>query len=111
MIRISDLQEAIAECQGEKNPNAQTCIKLAAYYTILNQLTELQPEPALLTYSADQAETPTISINSGSEFAEIVNGQNAEKLMPLFDELVQTVAAIAPSLYNEFIRQIKQAVK
>ena len=38
MITEKDLQEAIAECQGERNPNANTCIKLAAFYTIRNEL-------------------------------------------------------------------------
>ena len=34
MITEKDLQEAIAECEGQRNPNANTCIKLAAFYTI-----------------------------------------------------------------------------
>ena len=34
MITEMDLQEAIAECQGKRNPNADTCIKLAAFYII-----------------------------------------------------------------------------
>lgn len=34
MIKLEDLEEAIAECQGQRNPNADTCIKLAAFYTI-----------------------------------------------------------------------------
>ena len=38
MITEQDLQEAIAECQGERHPNANTCMKLAAFYTIKNEL-------------------------------------------------------------------------
>ena len=38
MITEQDLLSAIAECQGERNPNANTCIKLAAYYTILDNI-------------------------------------------------------------------------
>ena len=38
MIREEDLQEAIAECQGQRNPNANTAIKLAAFYTIRREL-------------------------------------------------------------------------
>jgi hypothetical protein len=108
VIRISDLQEAIAECQGEKNPNAQTCIKLAAYYTILNQMTDKPKsfdEPLPVSYSAPP-ET-TIDLTSGSEFAEVVNGRKTEDVMPLIDELVQTVAAIVPALYEAFIRKLK----
>jgi hypothetical protein len=29
MIRLDDLREAIAECEGEREPKADTCIKLA----------------------------------------------------------------------------------
>ncbi len=38
MITEHDLQEAIAECQGKRNPDANTCIKLAAFYTIKEHL-------------------------------------------------------------------------
>ena len=40
MIKEEDLQEAIAECQGVRNPNANTCLKLASYYTILDHTKE-----------------------------------------------------------------------
>ena len=38
MITEKDLQEAIAECQGQRNPTTSTCIKLAAFYTIRREL-------------------------------------------------------------------------
>lgn len=38
MITDQALQEAIAECNGKKNPDANTCMKLAAYYTIRDHL-------------------------------------------------------------------------
>ena len=38
MITEKDLQEAIAECIGQRNPNANTAIKLAAFYTIKREL-------------------------------------------------------------------------
>ncbi len=104
MIRIADLQEAIAKCQGEKNPNANTCIKLAAYYTILNQLTESPPDEPVSFLAPPEN---TIDLQSGSEFAEIVNGRTAESVMPVVDELVQTVAAVVPALYEAFIRKLK----
>ena len=34
MITLHDLDTAIAHCQGESNPNAETCKQLAAFYTI-----------------------------------------------------------------------------
>ena len=47
MITEKDLRAAIAECQGARNPNATTCIKLAAFYTILNNLYPEQKEEAV----------------------------------------------------------------
>ena len=32
MITERDLIEAIAECEGERDPTAYTCLKLAAFY-------------------------------------------------------------------------------
>ena len=48
MITEKDLRAAIAECQGARNPNASTCIKLAAFYTILNNLYPEQKEEAVV---------------------------------------------------------------
>ena len=50
MITEKDLQEAIAECQGQRNPNANTCIKLAAYLTIQKEMFGTQEE-LIPTYS------------------------------------------------------------
>ena len=44
MITENDLQEAIAECEGVRNPTANTCLKLAAFYTIKDKL---YPEPQI----------------------------------------------------------------
>jgi hypothetical protein len=38
VIRIEDLDTAIAECQGRRNPDAKTCIMLAAFYTIKREM-------------------------------------------------------------------------
>ena len=38
MITEHDLQEAIAECQGKRNPDAKTCMMLAAFYTIRREM-------------------------------------------------------------------------
>lgn len=109
MIREEDLHEAIAECQGERNANAQTCIKLAAYYTILDHITGEQPDIITLpAVSRDEPPEQSIQLNSGSEFAEAVNGRAANEIMPMIDELVQTIAAIVPALYEAFIRKIKE---
>lgn len=106
MITEKDLHEAIAECQGERNPNAQTCIKLAAYYTILHEITDkpTQPEYSYM-YSADPAPAG-IAIESDSEFAEAVNGRNPAEVWGVIDELMQTLSVINPRLYASVMRRL-----
>ena len=102
MIREQDLRDAIAECQGERNPDAKTCIKLAAYYTILDNITP----KALPAVSYDVPPENTISLQSGSDFSQLVNGRKVEDAMPIIDELVQTVEVIAPAVYQAFLRKL-----
>ena len=126
MITEQDLQEAIAECQGERNPNANTCIKLAAFYTIRK---EMFGKPEQVTNSDDLvligdrgsvnrngysfAEPPedvetTISYSSDTEFGRLIGGRRAEDIWPVVDELVsQGVRGLSPRLYDAFLRKIK----
>ena len=125
MITEYDLQEAIAECQGERNPNANTCIKLAAFYTIKNelfgkpeQLTK-QADPSLIgdrgidnpggySYAPQPEEVETIiDYYSDTEFGKLINGRKATEIWPIVDELVsQAVIGLSPRLYDAFIRKI-----
>lgn len=102
MITEKDLHEAIAECQGERNPNANTCIKLAAYYTILEHITE--KEEHITGYSFDP-EPSTIQLDSGSEFSRVVNGLRTEDVMPVLDELMDTLMIVNPPLYASVLRR------
>lgn len=117
MITEHDLQEAIAECQGERHPNANTCIKLAAFYTIKEHLfpdsqpDELQILPPSRSYSfasPPEAVETTIDYTSDSEFGQLVNGRKTEDIMPLIDELVsEAVRVINPKLYDSFMRRLR----
>lgn len=103
MITKEDLHEAIAECQGERNPNANTCIKLAAYYTILDHITERAQEPG---YSYNPGTSNKIQMESESEFAIAVSGLSVEDVMPVMDELMDTIRILNPGLYNGVMRKI-----
>ena len=110
MITQQDLQEAIAECQGQRNPNASTCIKLAAFYTIRRELFGEEKEAGPLPgYSyAMQTEPETIIVNeSGSEFAEAINGRRQEEIWPLMDEMMDTIHAIHPRLYRAVMGRLR----
>lgn len=107
MITEQDLREAIAECQGQRNPNANTCIKLAAYYTILNNMAEDDKPDPMPTYSfaGPKIENP-INYNGDSEFLQLVNGRDQGDVMPVIDELMSTLQVINPRLYNSVLRKL-----
>ena len=119
MITEADLLQAIAECQGEREPNANTCIKLAAYFTIYNQMygkaRAAAHEPSSISYSmptysfdAQHTEKPDIvSIDSGSEFARKVNGRNAAEIWHIVDDLITSLSVINPRLYRLTMRKFK----
>ena len=100
MITEQALQEAIAECQGERHPNANTCLKLAAYYTIRNELYG--------GYSF--AEAPEsgegVSIQGDSEFARAIQGRPQREIWPIIEDLVSTIRVVNPRLYASFMRNL-----
>ena len=108
MITERDLQEAIAECEGQRNPNANTCIKLAAFYTIRNQMFGEPPiEQTVRGYSGSMsAPTTDIDYDSGTEFSDVMKGKDLSRVMPVLDELVTTVQALHPRMYKSFIDKI-----
>lgn len=115
MITEHDLQEAIAECEGKRKPDASTCLKLAAFYTIKDKMYpdggRTQYEP-IRTYQGaymdggNQVEKE-IEYESGSEFSRLINGRKAADIWPIMDELMDALMAINPRLYNSVIRKIE----
>lgn len=108
MITEQDLREAIAECQGVREPNANTCIKLAAYYTILEHMTSTQGHaPAELPmYSYSPMSADTIDYTGESDFAKKINGMNCYDVLNVVDELMDTIAVLNPGLYNGVMRKL-----
>ena len=99
MITLEDLEAAIAECEGERNPNANTCIKLAAYYTILN---EKQGKPPVYSYSAEPVSPvkETVDYYSETEFGQAIQCKDLLYVMELIDELMTVLQTVQPRLYS-----------
>lgn len=117
MITEHDLEQAIAECQGERNPNANTCIKLAAFYTIRNELfgktepfttTEKGSDVHGYSYAApmEQAET-TIDYDSGTDFSRVIYGREQNDIWPIIDEMMEAVHMLMPKLYGDVMRRLR----
>ena len=111
MITEKDLQEAIAECLGQRNPNSSTCIKLAAFYTIRKELFgDKSTEEPVYSFAGPPKEyrEPYVYLDSGSEFSNIINSKNPEDIWPVLDELMDTLHILHPRLYNSVIEKLEE---
>lgn len=108
MITEKDLQEAIAACQGERNPTSNTCIKLAAYYTIKEHLFPVnKSESVEISRNYSYASQPTMRVESDTEFARLVDGMGWEEVFPVIDELMSTIRVLNPRLYAGVLRKLE----
>lgn len=111
LITKQDLEEAIAECQGQRNPNANTCIKLAAFYTIRSELfkeekddgqQQAQIPPPMFSYSSGE----NMERYGDSEFLEAVDGKPVENVMLVMDELMDSMKVLQPRIYDSVMRKV-----
>lgn len=103
MITEHDLAEAIAECEGQRNPNANTCLKLAALYTIKDKMypNDVQrSEKPTYSYAADPG------ADQSTEFMQAVIGMNADEFLEIMDELMSTLKTLVPRLYDGVMRKL-----
>lgn len=101
MITEQKLQEAIAECNGERNPNANTCLKLASFYTILDHIKGSEPRMPTYSYS----DSP--KYKSNTEFWEAAESVSEYDLFKIIDELMSTLRIVNPRLYTSVIRKLE----
>lgn len=108
MITEHDLQEAIAECEGQRNPNANTCIKLAAFYTIREHLFGSPQEAYSFAPAPQKVDTGVIQYEGESEFAQAIAGRDPDEIWGVVDELMDALAVVNPRLYAGVMRKIAE---
>lgn len=105
MITEKDLRSAIAECEGQRTPNANTCIKLAAFYTILNNLYPKEIK------ERERVEPPYFDsvpvMNSDSEFINVCSKKGIEGVLGVLDEHMQAIKLLYPKEYDSIIEKIR----
>jgi hypothetical protein len=119
LITEKDLQEAIAECQGQRNPNASTCIKLAAFLTIQRELfgnPEHLPTPTPAYSFASGPPEPientqknVIDYHGDSDFLTAIEGKYAEDIWPIMDELMESMQVLQPRIYDQVMRKVRNS--
>ena len=111
MITETQLNEAIAECNGQRNPNAATCYKLASYLTIKREMFPDKTNDRLIdtgySYTGlPVAETSVIDYDSNTEFAKAVNGRKINEILAVLDEIMTGVYVVDPPLYRRIMRDL-----
>lgn len=116
MITEHDLQEAIAECQGQRNPNANTCIKLAAFLTLQKEMfgkdnnvlgnERFADTDKTSGYSFAQAPDDTAGLYGESEFLKAIEGKDVQSTFLVMDELMDTMQVLQPRIYDSVMRKI-----
>lgn len=111
MITEKDLQEAIAECQGVRSPNANTCIKLAAFYILQDHLfgARQREDPGGYSFAPAAVSLPaeTVAVAGESDFAQAVTGMDPAEAWGVMDELMDTLRVINPGLYRGVLRKLR----
>lgn len=104
MITKEELLEGIAECQGQRNPNANTCYKLASFYTILDHMEDKEnPGENIVKQTYSYAS----KYQSDTEFGEIIKDLDTNEVLDVMDELMSTLSIVQPRLYASVIRKLK----
>lgn len=109
MITEKDLQEAIAECQGVRHPDASTCIKLAAFLTIKKEMFGSPQEPHNYSFASmpiEQVET-VIEYESDTDFSQAIHGRDAWEIWQIVDDAMSAVQVLNPQLYKNIMRKIE----
>ena len=108
MITEQDLKEAIAECQGQRNPDSSTCIKLAAFYTIKNELFGKSEKFTAPSYSyAPPPSDSIVSYDSGSEFSGVIQGRRVNDVFTSIDRMMRELKALQPKMYYDILDEIE----
>jgi hypothetical protein len=114
MIHYDEVQAAIAECEGVRRPNANTCLKLAALYTIRDNMQQEQERPktqqtkhAGYSFATEQNKSHATDYSSESEFGHIVTGKDVESVLTVIDELLSTLQGMIPRLYAGVMGKLK----
>lgn len=97
MYSESELLKAIEELE-KATPTYQNAEKLATFYVIYDHLYGVNKnEPAVET---------VIDRYNGSFLYQVISGRNAKEVWRIINDMMKTVKAIQPKLYEETIRKI-----
>lgn len=113
MITEQDLQEAIAECEGKRNPSSDTCVKLAAFYAIKDRMypqrTETaQKEPAMRSATNTPSYSFKAENEANMELTKALSEAEPATLVTIMEELLETLQVVSPRIYDGVVRKLSE---
>lgn len=112
VITEQDLQAAIAECLGKRNPDAKTCMMLAAFLTIKNFLypdKEQHEDVRMPSMLPEPVQDGTISVEEpDTDFLRAVNGQRMDNVVGVINDAMGVLYIKNRALYNAILRNLEQ---
>ena len=100
MISIEQLSGEIAALEEEK-PTHVVMQKLASLYVVRDHMTLDSPINTNLVGIIPP-------MNEDSEFIMMIEGKSIESVLPIMNELMETIQIVKPQLYNGVIRKIAE---
>ena len=115
MITEKEIEQAIKEClrepvTGNKRAVLADLIIIQDYlFGEPMQVQEAKQPTPMQSYSAPPTEQVEIYVetNGDSEFLKAVDGNKADKVWKLIDELVEAVKILHPRMYTTFIDKVQ----
>ena len=103
MFSKNELLDAIDELESAPS-TFQNAEKLATFYTLYDHL-YVRKEPATYVESVEEV---TIDRYGDSTLFQVIEGQNAESVWLIMDELLESVKVLQPKLYQATIDRLKE---
>ncbi len=103
MITEKELCKAIEECQEEPI----TGTKRSALADLFIIYDHLFGKNDISGYSYDYNPENTIYTDGGTEFLQIVNGKDTEKVLSIMDELMEATKTLHPRMYDSVLSKIE----
>ena len=100
MIERRELLHAIETFENSPNLNTDTCVKLAALYTIYNELYG----------SVERVKTEVVGIietDESTEFYQAIIGKELKGVLSVINELMETLQALNSRGYSGVIEKLK----
>lgn len=114
MIDDRQIQEAIAYYSGKVDPNRNDAVALAACYILQDHIEPSEQRTNVgYSYAAAPERTPdsgddqSVGDYGSSDFLQAVRGKRPADVWPVMNDLMDTLAAVNPRVYDGVMRQIK----